>query len=136
RLLRGRESFYQHCLVMTVIIGQQPPELRGTPVSSVERGGDVGSFVFQPSNRAGEVAAGDMAEGQGRSERDARPGIVAAHDAQNVIADRIQPVDWLSSTIENACVPVGDQTGVGPEIADDEFDGVIRRLLERRYARV
>ena len=47
------------------------------------------------------MLAGDIAEGQGRTERDAGARIIAAHDARHVVADGMQPFDRDALPVEN-----------------------------------
>src|SRR5437868_1148797 len=80
------------------------------------------------------MPASDIAEGQGRAERDAGAGIVAAHDACHVVADGIKPGDRAVSRVERAGMLVGLDAGIGAEIADHDLDGVERTVLELRDA--
>ena len=51
--------------------------------------------------------ARDIAKGQGRSEGDARAGIIASHDTGRVVADGIQAADRLTLRIEHLGAFVG-----------------------------
>jgi hypothetical protein len=83
-----------------------------------------------------ELQARHVAEGQRRAERDARAGVVAAHDAGRVVAHGIQALDGLAVGVEHAGLLVGDETGEGADVAHDQPDGVVRAVLQRRHARV
>src|SRR5262245_30247294 len=87
-----------------------------------------------PGGAVGEMTAGNVAEGQRRPKRDAGAGIIAAHDARHVVAGGIEPGNHPSLRIERACVLVGDDAGIGAEIADHHLDGVERAVLDRRDA--
>ena len=84
----------------------------------------------------GEMLAGDVAEGHRGAERDPAAGIVTAHDAGRVIADRVQSLDRTPRGIEHSCLMVGANAGKGAQIAQDHLDRVERPAFERRHARI
>ena len=75
-----------------------------------------------------------MAEGQSRTKGDARTRIIAAHDARDIVSDRVEARDRLTITAEHARVLVGRQTRVSAEITDDHLDRVERSVFERLHA--
>src|SRR3954463_10919257 len=84
----------------------------------------------------GEMTAGNVAEGQRRPKRDAGAGIIAAHDARHVVTGGIEPRNDPSFCIQRPRILVGDDAGIGAEIADHHLDGVERTVLDGRDARV
>src|SRR4051794_13064511 len=84
----------------------------------------------------GEMTAGNVAEGQRRPKRNAGAGIIAAHDAGHVVAGGIEPRNDPAFGIQRPRVLVGDDAGIGAEIAHHHLDGVERTVLDRRHARV
>ena len=82
------------------------------------------------------MTTGDIAEGHRRSEIDAACGIVPAHDAGRVRADRIQARDRLARAGQNARLGVGVQPGEGAEAAGNDLDRVERPCLDGRHTGV
>jgi hypothetical protein len=80
--------------------------------------------------------AADVAEGDGRPQRDAGAGVVAAHDAGGVVAHRVQAGDGPVVGAQHARVLVGGQAGEGADVAHHQADGVERAVLQRRQAGV
>src|SRR3954454_13662193 len=69
---------------------------------------------------AGQVAAGEVAEGQGRAEGDAAGRIVPAHHRGLVVAGRVQARNRLAGVVEHPGAAVGGQAGEGAEAARDD----------------
>src|SRR5207302_9598426 len=85
---------------------------------------------------SGNMLARDIAERQRRAERDAGAGIVAAHDARHIVADRIEARDRLSGRVQCAGAGVGPDAGVSAEITDHHLDRTERAVRDRRDAGV
>ncbi|MCY1430455.1 hypothetical protein D9M71_464040 [compost metagenome] len=82
------------------------------------------------------MAPGDVGKGHDRPQGDARPGVVAAHDAGAVVTHRIQAVDDLPVGRQHFTGHTGAQPVESAQIAHDDFHGKVRSLANRRYARV
>ena len=59
------------------------------------------------------MPAGDIAERQRGSQRDAGAGIVAAHDARHVVAGGVEPSIALAIGIQRAGIGIGLDPGIG-----------------------
>src|SRR6186713_2535114 len=89
-----------------------------------------------PGGAVGEMTPGNVAEGQRRPKRDAGTGIIAAHDARHVVAGGIKPGNHPALRVQRPRILVGDDAGIGAEIADHHFDGVERAVIDRGHAGV
>ena len=100
RQLALQQSFLVHVLLRRVQRMRGARRAPGGPAHAwASARGARGLAVRQ---LAGDAAAGDIAEGQRRAQRDARAGIVAAHDAAGVVAHRVQAVDGRAAGIGHA----------------------------------
>src|SRR5690606_34161747 len=84
----------------------------------------------------GHVARGDIAEGDGRSQRDTATRVVAAHNARRVIACGVEAGHRSAVAVQDAGLLLAAQAGEGAEIADDELHGIERAGFYRRQARI
>src|SRR5260370_41838519 len=77
----------------------------------------------------------EIAEGERRTERDARTRIGAVHDRVHIVAAGVKLADRGSATVQHSAVLVGEQARRGSEVARIDRDGIERRLVDRRNAR-
>src|SRR5260370_39201030 len=77
----------------------------------------------------------EIAEGERRTERDARTRIGAVHDRVHIVAAGVKLADRGSATVQHSAVLVGEQARRGSEVARIDRDGIERRLFERRNPR-
>src|ERR1700694_4053130 len=82
------------------------------------------------------MQAGEVAECQGRSERDAGPRIVSVHDRTHIVAAGIEPRDHSTVFSQNPGVAIRPEANSGAEIGRMDAKRVEWRLLDRRDARV
>src|SRR5260370_40970826 len=78
----------------------------------------------------------EIAEGERRTELEARTRIGAVHDRVHIVAAGVKLADRGSATVQPSAVLVGEQARRGSEVARIDRDGIERRLFDRRNARV
>src|ERR1700736_3574546 len=77
------------------------------------------------------MAAGDVAECQGRPERDAGPRIISIHDRTHVVAAGIETRDNGAIVAENPGMAIGSETDRRAEVRRIDPQRVKRGLLDR-----
>ena len=80
------------------------------------------------------MPAGDVAEGQGRSERDAGPRIISVHDRTHVVAAGIQARDGGAILAQNPGLAIRSKADRRAQIRRIDTQRVKRRPLDRRDA--
>ena len=84
----------------------------------------------------GDVLRGEVAEGDRRPDRRARPGVGVAHDRRAHVAGGVQAVDHRPVGAQHARTHVGAHAALRAEVAGHHRDGVERALVDRRQARI
>src|SRR5260370_29078990 len=77
------------------------------------------------------MAAGDVAECQGRPERDARPRIISVHDRAHVVAAGIKARDNGAIVAQNPGMAIGPEPDRRAEVRRIDPQRVKRWLLDR-----
>src|SRR5260370_27756723 len=78
----------------------------------------------------------EIAEGERRTELEARTRIGAVHDRVHIVAAGVKLADRGPATVRTSPVRVGEKARRGSEVARIDRDGIERRLFDRRNARV
>src|SRR6266851_557831 len=80
------------------------------------------------------MAAGDVAECQGRPKRDTGPRIISVHDRAHIVAAGIKAGNGSSIVAQNPGMAIGSEADRRAEVRRIDPHRVKRRLLDRRDA--
>ena len=78
----------------------------------------------------------EKAKRQGRSQRNAGPGVRAVHDGSHVIAAAIESGDRIGGCIQHPSVPIGIQARRGSQVTGKHRNRKVRWSVDRSHARV